>query len=230
MISGREYKYKGRGDINSYLDKLIAPSVSVSEYRDSMYCLGKYLAETLLSKLNPDESYCIVSTAEDADFLSKGLIEVLRSRVKDLKIACFWNFHSQPVKGGESTAPILRKFIEKGAEAADNLIVTKSVISGSCVVKTNLTALIENMSPRSIYVVAPVMHKDATTKLAREFPPGISQKFDYEYFATDVERDPETNEVIPGIGGNVYQLLGFQSQTQKNRYMPEILNDMIFGR
>ena len=229
MISGRKYKYNGRSDINSYLNKLIAPSVTVQEYRDSMYCLGKYLAETLLDKLNPNETYCIASTAEDADFLSKGLIEVLRSRVKDVKIACFWNHHSQPVNGGESTAPLLRKFIEQGAEATENLIVTKSVISGSCVVKTNLTALIEKMSPKAIFVVAPVIHKDATAKLAREFPLGISQKFNYEYFATDVERDPKTNEVIPGIGGNVYEHLGFKSQEQKNQHMPRLLNDMLFG-
>ncbi|MEZ5672296.1 MAG: hypothetical protein R3E08_07865 [Thiotrichaceae bacterium] len=50
------------------------------------------------------------------------------------------------------------------------LIIVKSVISGACVVKTNLTYLIQDIEPESIFVVSPVIHVQAPEKLAKEFP------------------------------------------------------------
>ncbi|MGQ7846600.1 hypothetical protein ACUNV4_19110 [Granulosicoccus sp. 3-233] len=35
----------------------------------------------------------------------------------------------------------------------------------------------------------------------------------------------DTGEVIPGIGGNVYQRLGFGDQESKNRYTPDFVKE-----
>ena len=196
-MKSRTLKYEDRADINASLSRLVMP-VTPSEYQHEMLTLGQYLAEKLSNRLKDEETYCVASTAEDADFLAKGVIDGLLASVADVKLACFWNHHTTPVKGGESTAPIVRKFFEKGATDCQNLIIVKSVISGACVVKTNLTDLIQKMNPNRIFVVSPVMHVDAKMKLSREFPPEISNKFDFEYFATDAERDALTNEVKPG--------------------------------
>lgn len=228
-MKNRMYKSNTCPNAVSNLEGLLAHDVTTPKYKELMYLLGNSLGENLVPQLNRSNSYCVASTAEDADFLSKGLIDSLLNKVSDVKLACFWNYHSTPIVGSPSTAPIIKKFIESGAEKSDNLIVVKSIISGSCVVKTNLTALIESMQPKTIFVVAPVIHKDAEKKLKLEFPDEISAKFVFEYFAKDEIRDSSTNEVIPGIGGNVYKHLGFASQEIKNKYTPKIVTERLFA-
>lgn len=228
-MKNRVYRRDTSPDVVANLEGLLVSDVSVSRYRELMFKLGQSLSDNLSARLHLDQSYCVASTAEDADFLSKGLIENLLGKVSDVKLACFWNHHSTPITGAPSTAPIIRKFIESGAQSADNLIIVKSIISGSCVVKTNLTALIDSMEPKTIFVVAPVIHQDAERKLKDEFPKDISDKFVFEYFAKDSIRERLSNEVIPGIGGNVYEHLGFESQEHKNRYTPSIVSEKLFA-
>jgi len=90
------------------------------------------------------------------------------------------------------------------------------------VVKTNLTYLIQEMSPEVIFVVSPVIHSQAIGKLEREFPKAISEKFRYIYFAEDSEK-LENGNLVPGIGGSVYQRLGFKDQEDKNRFTPNLV-------
>jgi len=68
------------------------------------------------------------------------------------------------------------------------------------------------------------MHKDAQEKLNREFPAIISDKFNYIYFAVDDEKDSDEN-LVPGIGGNVYQRLGFKDQNDKNKFIPKLVKE-----
>ncbi|HLO47808.1 MAG TPA: hypothetical protein VK211_05245, partial [Kamptonema sp.] len=56
------------------------------------------------------------------------------------------------------------------------------------------------------------------------FEKDIYEKFNFIYFAEDDERTQE-GEVIPGIGGIVYERLGFEGQDDKNRYIPEIVKE-----
>jgi len=42
-------------------------------------------------------------------------------------------------------------------------------------------------------------------------------------FAIDNKKDGEN--VIPGIGGSVYELLGLGDSKEKNRYMPKIVKE-----
>jgi len=120
------------------------------------------------------------------------------------------------------TAPIQKRYAEPSMKSVDALIVAKSIIAGACVVKTNLTNLIRESNPSEILVVAPVMFANAKANLEREFPQDITQRFDYAYFAEDDEKTSDGN-VIPGIGGNVYQRLGFGDQDSKNRYTPQLV-------
>lgn len=228
-MKSRKYVYSDREDIVAHLDALLQSGVSPAEYRAAMYTLGKDLSEGLLKKINSSDSFCLASTVEDADFLSKGILDSINGNVADIKLACFWNYHSIPVKGQQSTAPIIRKFIEKGSTECKHLIITKSVISGSCVVKTNVTDLVEEMNPEKIYVVAPVMYVDAEEKLKMEFPESISSRFIFETLVYDSEKNQETREVVPGIGGDVYQLLGFKSQEEKNKFTPELVMNKLFA-
>lgn len=66
------------------------------------------------------------------------------------------------------------------------------------------------------------MYHNAEQKLTSEFEKDIYDKFQFFYFAKDDERTSE-GEVIPGIGGSVYERLGFQGQEDKNKYIPEIV-------
>ena len=59
--------------------------------------------------------------------------------------------------------------------------------------------------------------------LKRQFDSKISSKFDFTYFAKD--DTVENNNVVPGIGGNVYQRMGFGDNFDKNKYIPNLVKE-----
>ncbi|RUT04035.1 hypothetical protein DSM106972_049490 [Dulcicalothrix desertica PCC 7102] len=119
-------------------------------------------------------------------------------------------------------APILRKYQEPIQSKVDYLVVVKSIISSSCVVRTNLINLIQKIEPNKIFIAAPVIYDGAEEKLKNEFEEHIHSKFKFFYFAKDSTRTSD-GEVIPGIGGNIYLRLEFDNQDNKNEYIPEIV-------
>lgn len=223
-IAGRTYSSFANEVAINALNKLLSVTKLPLEYQATMKKLGLYLGETL-NKTLPDGAKCLVaSTAEDADFLSSGVIESLQPHHETLA-AVFWNNHYS-IQGG-SVAPIVHKYLQPGYESVDCLVVVKSVISGSCVVRTNILALIEKLNASKIYIVAPVMHDKSEIALRSEFPDEISSKFEFIYLAKDTKKEAETGEVIPGIGGQIYQLLGMEQQPVNNGYMPSLVKKLI---
>jgi RNase H-fold protein (predicted Holliday junction resolvase) len=188
-----------------------------------MFNLGQALGEQLIQEIEPDQHQVfLAATVEDADFLAQGILNQLEKHIQSVGFACFWNQRTAPFEIDElSAAPILKKYQEP-ANQVDVLIIVKSIISGACVVRTNLENLIQKIKPTKILIVAPVIYYKAEANLSREFEPEISQKFQFVYFAKDNERTEE-GEVVPGIGGMIYERLGFRGQEEKNSYIPEIV-------
>lgn len=228
-VAERTLAYPDEASGIEMLSNLLDSSRPPKEYQTTMYNIGRLLAEKLYTenKVSVTSRACIVSTVEDADFLSKGVYDVLTEKGLKLYFVCMWNQREPVYDGGITVAPVIRKFTQPGYETADEMIVIKSIISGSCVVKTNITALFDKVRPQKIHIVSPVMHVDSAKKLLNEFPKTFSDKFDFEYLAEDSYRDNATGEVRPGIGGNVYERLGFTGQTDKNRYWPKLVKNMM---
>lgn len=201
---------------------------STNEYRNNMTQLGSLLAKTILPKINKGEKSLVIATAEDADFLQKGVISTLNSSELETKMAIYWNHHYQ-LPNGASVAPIVNKFIEKDFEDASNIIIVKSIISGSCVVRTNLIETIHKIkSLKKIFILSPVSYKNSEEKLKAEFPEDISRKFAFYCFAIDDERKQD-GTVVPGIGGDIYKLLGLKDQPVKTGYIPNVLHETMKG-
>jgi hypothetical protein len=72
-----------------------------------------------------------------------------------------------------------------------------------------------------VFVLAPVMHVDADQKLRKEFTPAVAARFHIVTCAIDQEKDGDV--IVPGVGGNVYGLLGLTDAHTKNRYRPRIV-------
>jgi len=205
----------------SNLARLADSSTNAEDYSNSLYLLGKELGIVLAEQISDKNiKLCVACTVEDADFLAKGIIESLSVLSSDISLACFWNQRQQAL----SIAPIIKKYCEPAVKNANVLVIVKSIISGACVVKTNLTNLIQDSEPNRIFVVAPVIHCDAQEKLNSEFPNIIAEKFEYIYFAIDDEMQSNGN-LVPGIGGNVYQRLGFKDQDDKNKFIPKLVKE-----
>jgi hypothetical protein len=206
------------------LDKLIDKHTESEAYANTMFELGTLLGSLIAQKT--DDSYnkiTLACTAEDADFLGKGIIDTLEKNGREVLLTVFWNKRFTPSEENNITvAPIIKEFHEVGFKDSHILIIIKSIISSSCVVRTNLTKMINEFEPDRILVVAPVLLKGATENLESEFDSRISEKFEYVYFAIDDQKSPE-GMVIPGIGGDVYQRLGFANQDDKNKYIPAIV-------
>jgi hypothetical protein len=218
--------FYNHSNVQDLLDILTNKRANPDAYKKAMFRIGLNLGNALLDQINSDQaSVYLACTVEYADFLAKGILQSLETRIRNLSFACFWNQHFAPFEMEDlKVAPILRKYQEPAPanESVNYLIIVKSIISGACVVKTNLADLIQSIDPEKIFIVAPVIHAQAEQKLKNEFYKAVYDKFQFFYFAKDNERTSK-GEVIPGIGGNVYQRLGFEDQDSKNKYIPEIV-------
>ena len=194
---------------------------SVSLYQEAMTDLGRDLGRSLKREIeSPDNTY-VAFTVEDADFLAKGLMEVLtEGDMKLAGVACFWNERS--IWGDVKTTPILKAYAEPAKNDVNTLVIVKSIISSACVVKTNLTKLIEKINPEQIHIVAPVMFQGSEDLLKEEFTDGVSSKFNFFTFAIDDQREDNGN-IVPGIGGSVYEKLGFGDGQLKNNHIPKLV-------
>lgn len=195
-----------------------------------MYGLGRIFGYNLLNSIKGKYlSVSLVATVEDTDSLGKGIIDVLEASGIEVRLTVFWNKRFKPNKENDiAISPIIKEFHQ--TSSIDNtkcLIIIKSIISNSCVVRTNLTRIIESESPEQIFVVAPVLFEDATIKLEKEFDTSISKRFEYLYFAIDNER--KDGIVLPGIGGDVYQRLGFKDQNNKNQFTPNLVKERRYS-
>ncbi|WP_455923062.1 hypothetical protein [Pseudomonas putida] len=221
-IVNRSYSAFAAEEAKAGLANLLAFVDNPESYSGEMHKLGSILGKLLSEKISHSKSCLVAATAEDADFLGRGIYDCLKQD-HPTKAAIFWNNHYS-VPGG-SIAPVVHKFLEPGYETTEVLIIAKSVISGSCVVRTNLLELIEDIQPQKIYIVSPVMHSQSEASLRKEFPRSISDKFEFMVFATDGDKT-SSGEVVPGIGGEVYPLLGLAGQPAQVGFMPKLVKEL----
>ncbi|NWK96948.1 hypothetical protein DM806_14995 [Sphingobium lactosutens] len=169
-------------------------------------------------------------TVEDADYLAAGIAAALVEAGAKIAVACFWNTRKKA--GGYKwldVATIVNEYREPMPEHLEHLVVVKSIISGACVVKTNLMHLLETAQPEQIDIMAPVVLEGAEDRLASEFDPDTVSKFRYWLLAKDDTKD-DTGNVVPGIGGEVYGRLGFDGQQGKNAHFPEFIKERVAAR
>lgn len=225
----RKYTPIATTEVQKQLKQLLESIGEPKEYQSTMTELGRLLGESVFYKLNKlsNKDTIVVSTAEDADFLQYGVASVLKRHDVNIKLAIFWNHHYQ-LPNKASVAPILHSFIESNYEDVKNVVIVKSVMSGSCVVRTNLIAMLDKIKDiENIFILSPVAHKDSKKKLKEAFPKEISDKFVFIFFAEDDVKNEE-GEVIPGIGGQIYNLLGLDNQPALTGYMPKVIKEIAF--
>ena len=224
MRTLKNLQYGDEAVIKASLEALADKTTGVEEYRKAFRILGVELGRVLASEYNATaaEHTMLVCASEDADWLASGVESGFGKG--ELKKSVYWSsrevVHTNADGSKVEISPI-EKAYEEPIDDCQLLIIVKSIISTSCVVKTQLTRLIGKITPKQIAILAPVMYKDGIPNLMREFPEEINRKFHFVTFAIDEER--VGNEVIPGIGGMVYSRLGLVDIEAKNRYIPEMV-------
>lgn len=218
---------KNGRDIIKLLNTLSKPDVSVNSYREAFYQIGLDLGQLLNNEICSEYGNVMLACAnEDADWLAHGVLDTISA--DNVSLAVFWNDRIKfDNSSGLEYSPIIQSYVEP-MQNCQTLILVKSIISTSCVIRTQLTRLIGSIRPDNIYIAAPVMYKDAEENLRREFPEDISDKFVFLTFAIDDSKD-EKNCIVPGIGGLVYSRLGLGSISDKNKYTPEIVKMRFSG-
>lgn len=222
----RTYEPAASDEIRELLAKLALPPERTrpDAYRTVMTRLGQELVRVQASQLVGIRQLLLVCTNEDADYLARGVLDGLAALGGPVvRVACFWNTR-KTITGARSglqidLAPIVRRYVEPGEP--DAFLVVKSIISSGCVVRTNITALVHDLDPARVLIFAPVIYKGADERLSQEFDDAIARRFEFYWFAEDDEKQGEN--VIPGIGGQVYERLGIGTRADKNRYTPELI-------
>lgn len=214
----------------SLVENLPSLKDQVPQYREAMREIGSHLASAFFPKIASlkGRDVFVICTVEDADFLARGIIEKLEEELKNhesvrTRMMCIWN--ERVNHNGISSAPIVKAYEEEYNNEHPIFVVVKSIISGACVVKTNIARAISHSKPNQIFVVSPIMLEGAECRLKNEFPDSISDKFEFIHFATDTDKSLSGEEVVPGIGGSIYELLGIGNAHSKNKYLPKIVRD-----
>lgn len=215
-------KYATAVDTKQILRVLCDFRTNVDEYRNAFEHLGKVLGQAMVLNDRLVERMMLACAAEDADWLASGVLQGMQQ--EKMPLAVFWNDRvsvaTLPDGRKIEISPIIKSYVDDVNEC-DTLIIVKSIISTSCVIKTQLMRLLDMVHPQKIIVLAPVMFKGADEKLKCEFPKAVSSIMEFITLAIDDERDG--NIVIPGVGGMVYPKLGLGDGRQKNSYMPNII-------
>ncbi len=212
-----------KASANAALAVLQNLKADATAYRGAMIQLGHLLAELLARQtIAAGDRICLAMTVEDADFLGAGALEVFEKAGADVSIACFWNVR-QDAFGLDwaDMAPVVQEYVEP-LERIKHLVILKSIISGSCVVRSNLEHLFDTIVPEQVHIAAPVMLTGADERLEREFPRHLVDRFQYWTFEIDSAKSPDGN-VEPGIGGEVYGRLGLGDKVTKNAVIPELV-------
>ena len=225
-MTARKFMPEATNEVKEFLNQLIDPATDHTQYRAAMYTLGRLLADAALSRIEPDKEICLACTVEDADYLAKGLLDEIQKLrpSQPIRLACFWNKTTFEPFGCEEyeVAPIIKTYQEPVKNKDCILIIVKSIISGACVVATNITSLISDLTPSRILVASPVMLDGAQQKLEHHFSAELVNRFEYIIFAVDNEN--ENGAVKPGVGGNVYQRYGWEGASDKNKAIPELVS------
>ncbi len=208
--------------IRLLLDRLITSS-NPDIYRNTFHQIGVKLGELLKGKINTESfPIALACTSEDADWLAKGIIETLDI---DVDLCVYWsdrlNF-GKDTDGKDLEYSNIVKSYEEIDDKSKTLIITKSIISSSCVVRSQIMRLVSKYKFDKIYIVAPVMYKEAEVNLRQEFPDDICRLFEFISFAIDDNLD-DRGWVYPGIGGSVYERLDVNPRL----YYPHILDSRV---
>ncbi len=163
--------------IRTSLDALADKSTNVFKYREAFRLLGIELGKILAleyKSISANQSM-LVCASEDADWLANGVEAGFGKG--ELKKSVYWSSR-EIVHINEDGSKVEISPIEKAYEEAIKdcqlLIIVKSIISTSCVVKTQLTRLIGRISPKRIVIAAPVMYKVTMFASANTPPLGDS--------------------------------------------------------
>lgn len=200
---------------------------NVPRYREQMREIGKHLGKGVMAEFDANMSadICVVCTVEDADFLAQGVIDTLESdgHASRTHLICLWNERTK--ENGVSASPIIKQYSEPFNRDNTVFVIVKSIISGACVVKTNLTRVLSMANPAEVVIAAPVIFAGAEERLSDEFPSEIASKFKFVYFATHTQMSENGEDIIPGIGGSIYELVGLGDGSTKNKYLPNIVKE-----
>src|SRR5437764_7772917 len=118
--------------IEELLEKLIDSSTDSRHYADTMYQLGVEFGHIILNEIKQASTITLACTVEDADYLAKGILDVLERQNNKVFLTVFWN---KRFKAGDeysiSVAPIIKEYHESGFNKTNILIILKSIIANS---------------------------------------------------------------------------------------------------
>lgn len=107
-------QYAQKSDaIKSLLDSLVDRGTPSQAYRNAFYQLGGALSDFIRhsKRLTNQTTITLACSSEDADWLSKGILDHLEQYVGKINLAVFWNVRTNIFDNSEfAIAPIIKQY------------------------------------------------------------------------------------------------------------------------
>lgn len=215
--TGRTLRPEADGTVQTQLNELLEEK-GPARHGEALTALGQSLGTAVKRRFGAScGAFALVSTPEDADYLVSGMLDTLGK--ERARLVCYWaERHSHG--DGDDVATVYQEYVDpRLPESVTTVVIAKSIISSSCIVRTNLEKLLLRLKPKRIIIAAPVMFEGAEERLRKNFSRAIGERFEFVAFATDTKKDGIV--VVPGVGGVVEERLGYTP----TRRRPKLVSD-----
>lgn len=167
--------------------------------------LGNWMAASLDLR---GKVVLVVVSAEDADQLAGGFIDVLSEAGAEVRLACLWMDRKKlAIPETVSVANIVQVFMDPLPSRVDHLVVLEGIVSDPCVVVTSLLRMLDETKPGCIHVAAPIALRGAAEQIEAEL--AASFVASVEFWALDANAQPsdwnqgaaegETGSIMPEL-------------------------------
>lgn len=225
----------GRESISNALSTLADLSSDATEYGAALKVLGAGLGHRLATQLvgSPNRTVYVVTTPEDMDTLGAGFLAPLHEVEAAVSVACLW-IHTSWIALNDTAQPqeiaqIVQEYVEPAPADVDHLVVVTSMPSSARVLRTIMHRMLDELTPKNVYIFAPVVRAGIGQLLASERSKEIPVSLNISTFAVDADLD-EFGNAFPGVGGVSYERLGFADQDHKNSILPQYVVESIRSR
>lgn len=168
---------------------------------------------------------CVVCSAQDADYLARGVIDSLaeQGHGERVRLLCTW---SEPVQAaGLQLNCIVKQYCEPLDPAPTIFVVLAGVWREGSAGLTNLFRALSYTAPQRVVVAGLAVDGQAFASMLDELPPSVRGKVERLCCQLYPNMTPAEREHLLHVEKSLYASMGFVQPNTANKYIPTLVKE-----